>query len=96
MGMRALSGAFSVNFQNELFLLGLLSWWEISLELRGISLALQSRNLPSMKASLEEAEQRNGELQIPDFDYRSQRISSLAEANFQWISAICNRNYPGS
>lgn len=55
MGMRSLSGAFSVDFQNELFLLGLLSWWDISIELQGISSALQSRNLPSMKASPKEA-----------------------------------------
>lgn len=45
-----------------------------------------------MEASLEEAEQRDGELQFPDFGYKSQQISSLDQANCQWISAICNRN----
>lgn len=42
-----------------------------------------------MKASLEEAEQRDGKPQILDL---SQQISSFTQADFQWVSAICNRN----
>lgn len=87
--MRSLLGAFSVNFQNALSFCWVCELVGYKPRAAGCQPGTAKQDPALDETSLEEAEQRDGELQILDL---SQQISSFTQANFQWVSAICNRN----